>query len=97
MPKYVSLVNLTSEGIKDIKNAPKRIESARKGIEALGGKMTAIYSVIGEYDYVVITEFPNDEAGMTFLLTLGAMGNVRTTTLTAFTESEFADIVRKLP
>jgi uncharacterized protein with GYD domain len=34
---------------------------------------------------------------MTFLLGLGSLGNVRTTTLKAFTREEFAEIVKKLP
>jgi len=46
---------------------------------------------------LAVTEFPNDEVGMGFLLTLGSLGNVRTTTLKAFTESEFTEIVKKLP
>lgn len=96
MPSYISLVKLTEQGIKDIKNAPHRMEAARKGVEALGGKIT-IYSVMGEYDYVAIMEFPNDEAGMTFALTLGAAGNIRTTTVKAFNEQEFSAIVKKMP
>jgi uncharacterized protein with GYD domain len=88
---------LTEQGVKDIKNSPGRIEAARKGIQGSGGKMIAMYSVMGEYDYVAIVEYPNDEAGMAFLMTLGSMGNVRTKTLKAFTEKEFADIVKKTP
>ncbi|UCG83401.1 MAG: GYD domain-containing protein, partial [Dehalococcoidia bacterium] len=93
MPTYVALMKLTEQGLKDIKNFPQRLEAAKKGMGAVGGKMVAFYTVLGEYDYVAVTEFPNDEVGMGFLLTLGALGNVRTTTLKAFTESEFTDIV----
>jgi uncharacterized protein with GYD domain len=32
-----------------------------------------------------------------FALATGSLGNVRTTTLTAFTEAEFRDIVAALP
>jgi len=52
---------------------------------------------MGEYDYVAIGEAPNDTVGMTFLLGLGLAGNVRTTTLKAFTREEFVEIVKKLP
>ena len=34
---------------------------------------------------------------MIFALALGSAGNVRTTTLKAFTKEEFAEIVKKLP
>ncbi len=97
MSTYICLMKLTEQGIKDIKNAPGRLEGARKGIEASGGKLVAMYSVMGKYDYVAIVEYPTDEAGMAFLMTLGSMGNVRTTTLKAFTEKEFADIIKKMP
>jgi len=97
MQTYILLMKLTEQGIKDIKNAPKRMELAVQALEAMGGKMIGIYSVIGEYDYVAIGELPNDEAAMRFLLGLGALGNVRTTTLKAFTREEFSAIVQKMP
>jgi len=58
--------------------------------------VTSLYTVMGEYDYVAIGEAPSDEVGMTFLLGLGSQGNVRTTTLRAFTRDEFAQMVKKL-
>ena len=97
MPRYIALMNLTKQGIKDIKNAPQRLEKAIAGMNALGGKLVDFYAVLGEYDYVAIAEFPNDEAGMTFLLTLGSQGNVRTTTLKAFNTQQFAELVKKIP
>ena len=97
MPSYIILMKLTDQGIKDIKNAPQRIEAAAKALEAMGGKMTGLYVTMGEYDYVAIGESPSDEVGMTFLLGLGAAGNVKTTTLKAFTKEQFAEMVKKLP
>ena len=94
---YVMLMKLTEQGVKDIKHAPKRIEAGIKDFEAMGGKVLSFYSVMGEYDYVAIGEAPNDEVGMTFLLGLGALGNVRTTTLRAYSTEEFAGFVSKLP
>ncbi len=73
------------------------MEAAKKGAEAVGGKIIGFYAVLGEYDYVSVAEMPSDEVGMSFMLALGAMGNVRTTTLKAFTEQEFAEIVKKMP
>jgi len=97
MATYVLLMNLTDQGIKDIKNAPGRIEAAIKALEAMGGKLIGFYTVMGEYDYVAIGEAPRDEVVLAFLLGLGSQGNVRTTTLKAFTREEFAEIVKKLP
>jgi uncharacterized protein with GYD domain len=97
MPTYIVLYKLTDQGIKNIKEAPQRIEEGFKGMEAMGGKVVGFYSVMGEYDYVGIGEAPSDEVAMTFMLAQGSAGNVRTTTLKAFTKEEFAEIVKKLP
>lgn len=90
-------MKFTNQGIKDIKNAPQRIENGIKAWEAMGGKLIGFYAVMGKYDYVAIGEAPSDEVAMTFNLSLGSFGNVRTTTLRAFTKEELADMVKKLP
>ncbi len=97
MPTYVILMKLTDQGVKDIKSAPARIEAGIKAWEALGGKPIGFYSVMGEYDYVAVGEGPSDEVATTFALGLSSLGNVRTTTLRAYTAEEFAAIVKKLP
>jgi uncharacterized protein with GYD domain len=90
-------MKLTEKGIKDIKNAPERVDNAVKGLEAVGSKLLAFYMVMGEYDYVAITEGPSDEVGMTFLLGLGAAGYVRTTTLKAFDLEEMKGFIANMP
>ena len=97
MPTYITLYNLTDQGIKNIKDAPARYEKGIKQFEAVGGKVIGFYATMGEYDYVGIGEAPNDEIAMSFALATGSLGNVRTTTLKAFTTEEFADLVGKLP
>ena len=97
MPTYISLVNYTEQGIRDIKNAGKRISAAKKLLSSMGGKVKAIYLTMGSYDIVTIAEAPDDETAARFALTLGATGNVRTTTLKAFTEAEYRKIIASLP
>ena len=97
MPTYILLMSLTDQGIKDIKNAPQRIEQAIKGFEAMGGKVAGFYTVMGEYDYVAIGEAPSDEVVMAFLFGLGSRGNVRTRTLKAWTREESVAMLKKLP
>lgn len=97
MPTYVILMNLTEQGVKSIKDAPARIEAASKSLEAAGGKMKGFYLTMGQFDYVVIAEGPSDEAAMLQLIGLGVGGNVRTTTLKAFTLPEFEELLKKLP
>jgi uncharacterized protein with GYD domain len=97
MAIYISLMKFTDQGIKDIKNAPDRLEMAFKGLEAVGGKILDFYATMGEYDYVAIAEGPSDEVAMVYLMGLGAAGNVRTTTLKAFKREDFVKLVKMLP
>jgi uncharacterized protein with GYD domain len=97
MPTYVTLYKWTEQGIKNVKQAPARIETAVKTVEASGGKVLGLYITMGEYDLVTVSESPNDETVAAFLLAQGAQGNVRSTTLRAFTKEQFAEIVKKLP
>jgi uncharacterized protein with GYD domain len=97
MPTYITLYKFTDQGIKGIKEIPQRIEDAIKNYEAMGGKVVGVYAVMGEYDFVAIGEVPSDEIAMTFALALGSRGDVRTTTLKAFTKEQFAAMVKKLP
>jgi uncharacterized protein with GYD domain len=94
---YICLLTMTDQGIKDIKKAPEGMERGQKQAEALGGKRTALYAVMGEYDYVGIYEFPSDEVAMAFFIGLSSGFGMRTKTLKAFREQDFIDIVKKLP
>jgi len=97
MPIYISLYKFTDQGIKAVKGSPDRTDASIKAVEAMGGKVLGVYYVLGEYDLISIGDLPNDEAAMAFALNLGIAGNVRSTTLKAFTKEEFAAIVKKLP
>jgi uncharacterized protein with GYD domain len=88
MQHYVALVNWTAEGIKNVKESPKRVASAKALLEKLGGKFIATYYTMGPHDLVVIADAPDDEIMNRFLLEVGRIGAVRTTTLKAWTESE---------
>ena len=96
MPTYVILSNYTEQGIRSIKDAPKRLGNMKNTIEKAGGKLVSTYSLMGQYDRLLIIEAPNDDAAATIALSMGVTGNVRTTTLKAFTNEEFVKIVNKL-
>lgn len=97
MPLYVSLMKLTEQGVKDIKNFEKRFETSTEFLKQLGAKLVGFWLTLGEYDYVTVAEAPNDEVAMQFLMTLGAAGNVRTTTMKAFSIEEMKKIIKKIP
>lgn len=97
MPIYISLYKWTDQGIQGAKEAPMRLEAARKAIEAAGGKTLAFYVTMGQYDMVMICEFPDDEIASTYLLGVARLGNVRSETLKAFTEDQFRNILGNIP
>lgn len=94
---YITLYRYTSQGIRAIKESPGRVEQARQTLEKAGAKLKAIYLTTGRYDLVAISEWPNEEMAMTFLLAQGAAGNVTTETLRAFDETAFKKIVAAIP
>jgi len=97
MPTYITLVNYTDQGIRDVKNAQKRLRNAKKLIASMGGKMKAAYLTLGGYDLVTIGEAPDDETMAKAILIIAGQGNVRTTTMRAFDEAEMKKIISSLP
>jgi len=89
-------MKMTEQGVKNIKEAPGRVEAAIKAWEALGGKMTSFFVTMGAYDYVATGEAPTDEVAATFSLALSSLGNVKTTTLRAFSKEQFAEMVKRI-
>ncbi len=97
MPNYISLINWTDQGIRNVKESTQRLDAGKKHIEAAGGKLTGFYLTMGRYDLVTIAEFPSDETAATAVLSLGSGGNIRTETLKAFPEAEYRNIIAKIP
>ncbi|TLZ75533.1 MAG: GYD domain-containing protein [Methanobacteriota archaeon] len=95
MPHYISLGKWTDQGIKNVKESPKRADAVTALANKLGAKMEIFYTM-GRYDIVAITEAANDEIANQLLLEIGRLGNVRTETLKAWTVSEGTKIVAKL-
>jgi uncharacterized protein with GYD domain len=91
---YIILFRWTDQGIRNVKDTTRRVDEAKNQAEKLGGKLT-LYWTLGEYDTIGILEAPNEEAAMTFGLEVSSLGNVRTTTLKAFTEEEIAKVLDK--
>ena len=95
MAHYIVLVNWTDQGIRSVKDSPKRAEAFRKAVQRVRGKVT-IYYTLGQYDIVAILEAPDDATVMSLALAVGSLGNVRTSTLKAFSEAEAKEIIGKL-
>ncbi len=97
MPTYIVLIKMTDQGIRNVKDLPNRVQGGRELIEKAGGKWLDWNFTMGEYDAIGKVELPDDYAAATVAMSLGKLGNVRTTTLKAFNEAEMKKIVEKLP
>lgn len=93
MATFIVLGKYTAKGIGSIKEGPQRVDNARKAAQALGGSFKEFYLTMGQYDFVAVTELPDDETAAKFALQTGMLGNVTTETLRAFPEAEFKKLV----
>ena len=90
---YISLINYTDQGIRDLKLSPQRAQTFRQNAEAAGLKVLAQYWTAGTCDGVLILAGDSEEKVLGALAQLAALGNVRTQSLRAFDAAEFAAIV----
>jgi uncharacterized protein with GYD domain len=95
MPTYVSLINWTDQGIKNVKETLQRADSAAELAQKHGGSLQ-VYWTVGAHDIVAILEAPDDESATAFLLEAGSLGNIRTTTLRAYDREEMSGIIQRL-
>ena len=96
MPTYVMLVNWTDQGVRNITEVPKRVEAAKALLKDMGGDFKSLYMTMGQYDLVVVYDAPDDAVAAHFALMLGKTGNVRTTSMKAFPEQAFRQIITSL-
>lgn len=95
MPTYISLINWTEKGAASFSDTVDRAEAGKQLAAKFGGSLKEIYWTIGPYDIVAVSEAPDDESATAFALTLGAQGNVRTTTMRAFSGDEMRGIIAR--
>jgi uncharacterized protein with GYD domain len=96
MRTYVILANWTDQGIKSSHDTLKLAQTFRTLIESRRGKLREHLYTLGDYDIVMVTEYPDDETAAAAVLTLASLGNVRVKTLRAFTDGETAAIIAQL-
>ena len=95
MPAYIGLIRFTEQGAKNFRKSPDRAAAFAAAAEKAGVKVVAQYWTLGEYDGVIVLDAPDDETATSLMLSLSSLGNVRTTTLRAFSAAEMKNIVVK--
>jgi uncharacterized protein with GYD domain len=95
MPTFVSLVNWTEQGIKNYRDTLRRAEDYRGLVEKHGGQVRQLLWTLGEYDVVVVADFPDDEMATAVVLQTAAGGHVRTKTMNAFDAEQMSAIIQR--
>ena len=95
MIRYLTLLNFTDQGIRDVGDTIKRADDFRKRVEAAGGKLVSQYWGTGEADGCVVFEVPDQTIAAALLLALAKKGNVRTRTMQVFDAQEFQQVLGK--
>jgi uncharacterized protein with GYD domain len=96
MATFIMLGKFSDQGIRAVKDTTKRVEGVRAAAKKLGITVKDVYWTLGKFDTVLIAEAPDDAAMTAFGLTVGALGNVRTQTLRAFSADEMGRIVGQM-
>ena len=97
MPTYITLSNLTDQGVRNMKDLSRRLQNAEQTFAQMGAQLREVYMVMGQYDYVVVAEAPDDETIARICLAIAGQGNVRTQTMRAFERSEMLRLAEGLP
>ena len=97
MPVYVTLLNWTDQGIRNVREAVQRVDSgAQVAEQKYGVRLREVFWTVGPYDYVLLWEAPDEQSMSAFMLELGSLGNVRSTTLRAYDRDEMGGILERL-
>ena len=97
MPMFICTLNWTEQGIRSVKESPKRAQAARDLAKKLGVEIKEVYLTSGDSDLLLILDTPNGDNVAKFALALGSLGNVRSGTARAWPQAEFQKLISELP
>jgi uncharacterized protein with GYD domain len=92
MVRFLSTLNFTVQGIRDLKHSTTRADEFRADVEKSGGRVLFQYWAVGDMDGCFVFEAPSDQVATQLLMRLEQQGNVRTKTIRVFDEKEFSSI-----
>ena len=96
MATYILLLSFTDQGIRNVKDTSKRADTFKDMAKKCGATVKDLFWTLGEYDAVAVVETPDDTSMTALGLSTGALGNVRTQTLRAFTQADMKTILGKM-
>jgi uncharacterized protein with GYD domain len=74
MPTYIMYSKLTTEGVRTIKDNPKRILEVNEEVKPLGIEVLAQYASLGPHHFISIVTAPNEQAIARAAIELGSRG-----------------------
>ena len=95
MATFISLVNFTDQGIRNVKQTTERLDQFREVASSKGISVQSAYWTMGEYDIVLTLDGP-EEAVTAALLEVASRGNVTSKTLRAYSQDEMSGILGQL-
>jgi uncharacterized protein with GYD domain len=97
MATFMLKLNWTDQGVRTVKDAPKRALASRELAKKVGVEIKQLYLTSGDSDIVIFIETANGENAAKFALAVSSLGNVRTRTARAWSEEEFTKLIAELP
>jgi len=96
MATYVTLINFTEQGVRNVKDTANRASHYKELAAKVGCTIKDIWWTQGQYDVVSIVDAPDDAAATALAMSVGKLGYIRTQTLRAFSAAELAPIMDKV-
>ncbi|MGC9965940.1 MAG: GYD domain-containing protein [Syntrophobacteraceae bacterium] len=93
MPIYVSFLKSTAEGNREIRKSRERFELGRKNVEQSGGKIISAHYIVSRGEYLIVAEFPDEEARVKSMVNTLQHGMVAYEVYKALPVDEFFKIV----
>src|SRR5258706_546416 len=88
MPTFMMSLNWTDQGIRAVKDSPKRSEAARELAKKVGVEIKHLYLTSGDSDLVIFVDAPSGDNVAKFALAVSSLGNVGTRTVPAWAPEE---------
>lgn len=97
MPKYMIQTSYTAEGLKGLQKdkATGRVAAIKKAITSAGGKVEVACWSFGDWDALMVLDFPDDAGVLALVLKECESGLVRTKTTVLISSEEMDKALAK--
>lgn len=99
MATFMYLGTYTADGLKGLaaEGGTKRREATEKLVSSIGGTLVHYSFAVGEYDFVLIVDLPDNAAGLVAPILTGASGTVRVLTVPLVTPQQIDEVCARIP